>query len=113
MSRYPGSQFIVIDNTATTATVPVTTKNPAAPTYMTSFHSIKGPEEIKTVYGNDFYDLYGSQSKILFSTYGFTSFNLAISCLISIRFDTVRPSGSQVVQVSVKWQAHWIKCKSL
>ena len=70
MSRYPGSQFIVIDNTATTATVPVTTKNPAAPTYMTSFHSIKGPEEIKTVYGNDFYDLYGSQSKILFSTYG-------------------------------------------
>ena len=58
MSRYPGSQFIVIDNTATTATVPVTTKNPAAPTYMTSFHSIKGPEEIKTVYGNDFFTIY-------------------------------------------------------
>ena len=42
-SRYPGSQFRVIDNTATTATVPITSTNPAAPTYMTTFTSVKGP----------------------------------------------------------------------
>lgn len=70
MSRYPGSQFIVIDNTATTATVPIAAKNPAAPTYMTTFSSVKGPEEIRTVYGNEFYDLYGSQANVMFSKYG-------------------------------------------
>lgn len=70
MSRYPGSQFIVIDNTATTATVPITARNPAAPTYMTTFSSVKGPEEIRTVYGNEFYDLYGSQANVMFSKYG-------------------------------------------
>ena len=70
MARYPGSQFIVIDNSATTATVPITPNNPGAPTYLTTFNSIKGPEEIKTVYGQEFFDLYGAQNNILFSKYG-------------------------------------------
>lgn len=70
MSRYPGSQFIVVDNTNTTASVPITTKNSAAPTYETVFRAPKGPEEITTTYGTEFYDLYGSQSKMLFSKYG-------------------------------------------
>ena len=68
-SRYPGSQFRVIDNTATTATVPITSTNPAAPTYMTTFKSVKGPEEIRTVSGSQFYELYGSQNDVLFSKY--------------------------------------------
>lgn len=70
MSKHPGSQFQVIDQTSTTATVPVVAKNPAAPTYMTTFRSVKGPEDIRTTFGNEFYDLYGSQANILFSTYG-------------------------------------------
>ena len=70
MARYPGTQFIVIDNSATTATVPIATKNPAAPTYLTTFTSVKGPEEIRTVSGQEFFDLYGSQDTILFSKYG-------------------------------------------
>ena len=69
MARYPGSQFRVIDNSATTATVPITSTNPAAPTYMTTFASVKGPEEIKTVSGSQFYELYGTQNNILFNKY--------------------------------------------
>lgn len=71
MARYPSSQFILVDNTNTTASVPVATTNPAAPTYLTTFRSPKGPEEIRqNISGPDFYNLYGSQSKILFSKYG-------------------------------------------
>lgn len=69
MARYPGSQFRVIDNSVTTASVPITSTNPAAPTYMTTFASVKGPEEIKTVSGSQFYELYGTQNNILFNKY--------------------------------------------
>lgn len=71
MSRYPSSQFILIDNTNTTATVPTSGVNATAPTFMTTFKSPKGPEEIRNgVSGTQFFDLYGSQSKILFNKYG-------------------------------------------
>ncbi len=70
MSRYPGTTFQVIDNSNVTAAVPISTKNPAAPTYLAAFRSCKGPEMISTTYGQEFYDMYGDQSKILFNKYG-------------------------------------------
>ena len=36
---------------------------------MTTFKSVKGPEEIRTVSGSQFYELYGSQNDVLFSKY--------------------------------------------
>lgn len=70
MSRYPGTQFIMVDNTNAAASIPVATVNPSAPVYISTFHSVKGPEEIMTVAGNEFYDYYGSQANVLFSKYG-------------------------------------------
>ena len=70
MSRYPGSQFILVDNTNVSAAVTVSNSNPSAPVYLTTFRSPKGPEEIRTnIVGQQFYNLYGSQSKILFNKY--------------------------------------------
>lgn len=70
MSRYPGSQFILVDNTNVSAAVTISNSNPSAPVYLTTFRSPKGPEEIRTnVIGQQFYNLYGSQSKILFNKY--------------------------------------------
>ena len=70
MSRYPGTQFRVIDNSNATAIVPISQRNNLAPVYLTTFRAPKGPEEMRTVYGQDFYDLYGTQNKIIFSKYG-------------------------------------------
>lgn len=71
MSRYPGSTFRVIDNSNTSAYVPIQTVNPAAPIYLTAFRSVKGPEIIANdIYGQTFYDLYGSQDTISFKKYG-------------------------------------------
>lgn len=71
MSRYPGTQFKVYDNSQATAMVPVTTTNPAdAVTYLSTFASVKGPEGITLSYGNNFYDRYGTQDNIDFKKYG-------------------------------------------
>lgn len=71
MSRYPGTQFKVYDNSQATAMVPVTTTNPAdAVTYLSTFASVKGPEGITLSYGNNFYDRYGTQDNINFKKYG-------------------------------------------
>ena len=51
--------------------------------------------------------------KMFPSTYGFVFFSSAIIFLISMRFETLEPSGRQVVQVSVKRQAHWMNSRSL
>ena len=50
--------------------------------------------------------------KICASTSGFVFFSSRISCLICWRLDLVSSFGRQVVQVSVKRHAHWIKCRS-
>ena len=71
MSRYPGTQFKVHDNSQTTAIVPVANVNSAdAVQYMTSFASIKGPEGITLTSGEDFYTRYGTQDNIDFKKYG-------------------------------------------
>ncbi len=54
--------------------------------------------------------------KMLVSTSGMSFLREAMSCLVRTRLEPVWvPSGftAQVVQVSVKWQAHWIKCRLL
>lgn len=71
MSRYPGTQFKVYDNSQATAIVPVTRVNPAdTVTYLSTFASVKGPEGITLSYGNNFYDRYGTQDNIDFKKYG-------------------------------------------
>lgn len=71
MSRYPGTQFKVFDNSQATAIVPVTKANSAdAVHYLTSFASVKGPEGITLISGNSFYDVYGTQDNIDFKKYG-------------------------------------------
>lgn len=71
MSRYPGTQFKVFDNSQATAIVPVTRANSAdAVQYLTSFASVKGPEGITLISGNSFYDVYGTQDNIDFKKYG-------------------------------------------
>ena len=71
MSRYPGTQFKVYDNSQATAIVPVRSTNPAdAVKYISTFASVKGPEGINTVTGNEFYDVYGTQDNINFKKYG-------------------------------------------
>ena len=71
MSRYPGTQFKVYDNSQATAVVPVTRVNPAdTVTYLSTFASVKGPEGITLSYGNNFYDKYGTQDNIDFKKYG-------------------------------------------
>ena len=70
MSRYPGSQFKVVDNTNVAASVAVATRNPSAPVYLSSFRSVKGPESINTVSGSGFYSMYGNQANVLFNKYG-------------------------------------------
>ena len=71
MSRYPGTQFKVHDNSQATAIVPVSNVNAAdAVQYLTSFASIKGPEGITLTSGEDFYTRYGTQDNIDFKKYG-------------------------------------------
>lgn len=71
MSRYPGTQFKVYDNSQATAVVPVTNVSPAdAVTYLSTFASVKGPEGITLSYGNNFYDRYGTQDNVDFKKYG-------------------------------------------
>jgi hypothetical protein len=71
MSRYPGTQFKVYDNSSTTAVVPVTRVNPGdAVTYLSTFASVKGPEGITLSYGDNFYNRYGTQDNIDFKKYG-------------------------------------------
>lgn len=71
MSRYPGTQFKVYDNSQATAIVPVANSNPSdAVTYLSTFASVKGPEGITLSYGNDFYSRYGTQDNIDFKKYG-------------------------------------------
>lgn len=71
MSRYPGTQFKVHDNSQATAIVPVNNVNIAdAVQYLTSFASVKGPEGITLTAGDDFYTRYGTQDNIDFKKYG-------------------------------------------
>lgn len=70
MSRYPSTQFISIDRSEVTASVPISPVLSTAPTYCYAFRSPKGPEEITKTNGQNFYDLYGEQSKIMFNKYG-------------------------------------------
>ena len=71
MSRYPGTQFKVYDNSQATAMVPVTRVSPAdSVTYLSTFASVKGPEGITLSYGNNFYDRYGTQDNVDFKKYG-------------------------------------------
>jgi len=72
MSRYPGTQFKVFDNSQATAIVPinVNTNVDDAVKYLATFSSVKGPEGITLSYGQDFYDRYGTQDNVKFSKYG-------------------------------------------
>lgn len=71
MSRYPGTQFKVHDNSQATAIVPVNNVNTAdAVQYLTAFASVKGPEGITLTAGEDFYTRYGTQDNIDFKKYG-------------------------------------------
>lgn len=71
MSRYPGTQFKVYDNSQATAIVPVNNVNVAdAVQYLTAFASVKGPEGITLTSGEDFYIRYGTQDNIDFKKYG-------------------------------------------
>ena len=71
MARYPGTVFHVNDQSQVTATVPVTDANVNDTVqYLTSFASVKGPEGITLVSGNDFYARYGTQDNIDFKKYG-------------------------------------------
>lgn len=71
MSRYPGTQFRVHDNSHATAIVPVTNANiNDTIQYLTSFASVKGPEGITLTAGENFYTLYGTQDNIDFKKYG-------------------------------------------
>lgn len=69
-TRYPGTQFIVKDNSQTSAIVPVSNTNASTPTYMSCFRSVKGPEKIMTSKGQNFYDKYGTQDYVKFEKYG-------------------------------------------
>ena len=71
MSRYPGTQFKVFDNSQVTAIVPIVSGNPSdAVQYLSAFASAKGPEGISLSYGGNFYDKYGTQDTIDFKKYG-------------------------------------------
>lgn len=71
MSRYPGTQFRVHDNSQATAIVPVTNANVNDTVqYLTTFASVKGPEGITLTAGEDFYTRYGTQDNIDFKKYG-------------------------------------------
>lgn len=71
MSRYPGTQFKVHDNSQATAIVQVSNTNIAdAVQYLTSFASVKGPEGITLTASEDFYTRYGTQDNIDFKKYG-------------------------------------------
>lgn len=71
MSRYPGTQFIVHDNSQATATVPVANTNISdSVQYLQAFGSVKGPEGITLVSGEDFYTKFGSQANVDFKKYG-------------------------------------------
>ena len=71
MSRYPGTQFRVFDNSQATASVPInnSTNMDDAVKYLATFSSVKGPEGITLSYGQDFYDRYGTQDNIKFNKY--------------------------------------------
>ena len=71
MSRYPGTQFRVHDNSQATAIVPITKTNANdAVQYLSAFASIKGPEGITFTSGEDFYTRFGTQDNINFKKYG-------------------------------------------
>lgn len=71
MSRYPGTQFKVYDNSQATAIVPVSNVNiNDTVQYLTAFASVKGPEGITLTAGEDFYTRYGTQDNIDFKKYG-------------------------------------------
>ena len=71
MSRYPGTQFKVFDNSQVTAMVPIANGNQSdAVQYLAAFSSVKGPEGITLSYGGNFYDKYGTQDNIDFKKYG-------------------------------------------
>ena len=71
MSKYPGTQFRVHDNSQATAIVPITKTNANdAVQYLSAFASIKGPEGITFTSGEDFYTRFGTQDNINFKKYG-------------------------------------------
>lgn len=72
MSRYPGTQFRVFDNSQATAIVPINNSQNIddAVKYLATFSSVKGPEGITLSYGQDFYDRYGTQDNVKFNKYG-------------------------------------------
>ena len=71
MSRYPGTQFKLYDNSQATAIVPVSNVNiNDTVQYLTAFASVKGPEGITLTSGEDFYTRYGTQDNIDFKKYG-------------------------------------------
>ena len=71
MSRYPGTQFKVFDNSQVTDIVPIVSANPSdAVQYLSTFASAKGPEGISLSYGGNFYDKYGTQDTVDFKKYG-------------------------------------------
>lgn len=69
MARYPGTQFVLRDQSNATAAVPIQQVSNSAPTFLTAFRAPKGPEDMLLVDGQRFYNLYGSQDKIKFNTY--------------------------------------------
>lgn len=69
MSRYPGTQFILNDQSNVSAAVPIQSVSNLAPVYMTTFRAPKGSESMLSVSGQRFYNMYGSQDKIKFNTY--------------------------------------------
>lgn len=112
MSRYPGTQFKVFDNSQATAIVPVTETNYAdAVQYLTSFASVKGPEEITLTSGNSFYDVYGTQDNIDFKKYGQPLFQASMNInngatLLSKRivFDDATLGNATVAIVLTKYK---------
>ena len=70
MARYPGAQFVLRDRSDASAAVPLQQVSNSAPVFMTSFRAPKGPEDMLLVEGQRFYNLYGSQDKMKFNTYG-------------------------------------------
>lgn len=71
MSRYPGTQFRVYDNSQVAAIVPVNgATSSSAVTYLSAFRSVKGPEKITYTRGQNFYTRYGTQDNIKFDKYG-------------------------------------------
>ena len=70
MSRYPGTQFRVHDNSQATAIVPITKTNANdAVQYLSAFASIKGPEGITFTSGEEWISFFLFQHLRLYSKY--------------------------------------------